>query len=288
MSTPLTLMFVHAHPDDEAIGTGGSMARYAAEGVRTVLVMATLGEEGEIVTPELNTPEIQARLAEVRREELGQAITILGVNELEFLGYRDSGMAGRPSNDHPECFHTADLELATGRLVKLVRTYRPHVLVTYNEWGGYGHPDHIACNKVTVAAFVAAGDPQWYPEAGEAWAPLKLYYINRSRSQMQRMWEMMRERGIKTPLDNPQYDIARYTVPDEQITSEVMITDYIPQKLESIKVHRTQIGPDGPWALIPEDIGREMFSREYYTLVDSRVALPEIDGREQDLFTGIR
>src|ERR1044071_4760229 len=141
MSEPLTLMIVHAHPDDEAIGTGGVLARYAAGGVRTVLVTATLGEEGEIVVPEMDTPEVKARLAEVRREELDQALAILGVSDLEILGYRDSGMAGTESNNRPDCFNMADMDEATGRLVRLVRAYRPQVLMSYNEQGGYGHPD---------------------------------------------------------------------------------------------------------------------------------------------------
>ncbi len=131
MSDRLTLMIVHAHPDDEVIGTGGTFARYNDEGVRTVLVTATLGEEGEIVVPELNTPEVKARLAEVRREELRKATAIIGIAHQEFLGYRDSGMVGTPSNQHPECFHQADLGEATGRLVKLIRAYRPQVLVSY-------------------------------------------------------------------------------------------------------------------------------------------------------------
>src|SRR5262245_7910064 len=143
MTEPLTLMIVHAHPDDEVIGSGGTLARYSDEGVQTVLVTATLGEEGEIVVADLNTPEVKARLAEVRREELRRAAAILGITHQEFLGYRDSGMAGTPANDHPDCFHQADMEEATGRLVRLVRAYRPQVLVSYNEHGGYGHPDHI-------------------------------------------------------------------------------------------------------------------------------------------------
>src|SRR5918997_5464174 len=140
MAEPLTLMVIHAHPDDEVIGTGGIFARYAAEGVRTVLVTCTLGEEGEIVVPELDTPENHARLAEIRREELNESVKILSIGDLEILPYRDSGMVGRPSNEHPECFNQADRHEATGRLVSLVRKYRPQVLITYNEHGGYGHP----------------------------------------------------------------------------------------------------------------------------------------------------
>src|SRR5689334_48972 len=186
MTKPLTLMIVHAHPDDEVIGSGGTFARYSEEGIRTVLVTATLGEEGEIVVPDLNTPEVKARLAEVRREELRKATAIIGIAHQEFLGYRDSGMAGTPSNDHPECFNQADLDEATGRLVKLIRAYRPQVLISYNAHGGYGHPDHIACYKVAQTAFAAAADPARYPETGPAWAPAKLYEMNRPREVTRR------------------------------------------------------------------------------------------------------
>src|SRR5262245_37318155 len=195
MAESLTIMIVHAHPDDEAIGTGGVLARYSAEGVRTVLVTATLGEEGEIVVPELNTPEVKAKLAEVRREELNQAVAILGVSNLEILGYRDSGMARSEAKSHPDCFKLAAPDEAPGRLVRLVRASQPQVLVSYNEFGGYGHPDHIACHKATVAAFDAAGDPARYPDAGLPWAPQKLYYTNSPRRQFQRAWEEMQARG---------------------------------------------------------------------------------------------
>ncbi len=177
MTEPLTLMIVHAHPDDECIGTGGIFARYSAEGVRTVLVTCTLGEEGEIVVPEWDTPENHARLAEIREQELLRAVKHLGIQHLELLPYRDSGMMGRPSNQHPECFAQADLDEATGRLVRLVRQYRPHILISYNEEGGYGHPDHINAHRITVAAFDAAGDAGRYVAAGAPWAPAKLYYI---------------------------------------------------------------------------------------------------------------
>jgi mycothiol conjugate amidase Mca len=288
MNEPLTIMVVHAHPDDEAIGTGGMLARYSAEGVRTVLVTATLGEEGEIVVPELNTPEVKARLAEVRREELNQAVAILGIRDLEILGYRDSGMAGSESNSHPECFNMADPDEATGRLVRLVRAYRPQVLVSYNEFGGYGHPDHIACHKATVAAFDAAGDPARYPQAGPPWTPLKLYYTNSPRHLFQRAWEQMRERGMPTPLDDPNFDIARFTVPDDQITTAMEIGDFTRQKFESLLVHRTQIAPDGRFMSVPDDIRRELFGKEYFTRVASRVAVAQGDQYEDDLFAGIR
>jgi LmbE family N-acetylglucosaminyl deacetylase len=193
---PLTLMAVHAHPDDECLGTGGVLARYAAEGVRTVLVTATLGEEGEIHDPDLTEEEARPRLAEIRREELRRATEILQVGAQEFLGYRDSGMAGTPANENPASFNKADREEATERLVRLIRRHRPQVLVTYNADGGYGHPDHIQCHKITYRAFDAAGDPARYPDAGPAWQPLKLYATAWSRDHWQALRAELERRGI--------------------------------------------------------------------------------------------
>ncbi len=193
---PLTLMAVHAHPDDECFGTGGVLPKYAAEGVRTVLVTATRGEEGEIHDPDLTEEEARPRLAAIRTEELRRAAAILNVGAREFLGYRDSGMAGTPANEHPDSFNKADLDEATGRLVRLIRRYRPQVLVTYNADGAYGHPDHIRCHTVTWRAFDAAGDPTRYPDAGPAWQPLKLYATAWSRERFRELRERMAERGI--------------------------------------------------------------------------------------------
>ncbi|HYM84670.1 MAG TPA: PIG-L family deacetylase, partial [Candidatus Dormibacteraeota bacterium] len=161
--SPLTLMTVHAHPDDETIGTGGTMARAVADGRRVVLVTCTRGELGEIVVPELDTPANHRRLGELRAEELEQAMGELGVTEWENLGYRDSDMMGRVGNLDARSFWQADLDEAARRLTFLVRTYRPHVMTTYNDFGGYGHPDHIRSHLVAVGAFARAGDPAWYP-----------------------------------------------------------------------------------------------------------------------------
>jgi N-acetyl-1-D-myo-inositol-2-amino-2-deoxy-alpha-D-glucopyranoside deacetylase len=281
-------MVVHAHPDDEVIGTGGVLARYSDEGIRTVLVTATLGEEGEIVDPELNTPEIKARLSAVRREELQRAIAILGVTDLEILGYRDSGMVGTESNEHPDSFNKADLDEATGQLVQLVRAYRPQVLVSYNEYGGYGHPDHIAAHKITVAAFAAAGDGARYPQAGVPWAPAKLYYTNSPRRQLQSAWAQMKERGLKTPLDNPDFDISRFTVPDDQITTVIEIGGYLQHKLDALREHRTQIAVDGVFLAIPEDIRQQVFGKEYFTRVATHVPVQPQGEYEDDLFAGLR
>jgi N-acetyl-1-D-myo-inositol-2-amino-2-deoxy-alpha-D-glucopyranoside deacetylase len=288
MNEPLTLMIVHAHPDDEVIGSGGTLAHYSDDGINTVLVTATLGEEGEIVVPDMDTPENHARLAEIRLEELRKATEILGITHQEFLGYRDSGMVGRPSNEHPECFHQANIDEATGRLVRLIRAHRPQVLVSYNAVGGYGHPDHIACHKVTLAAFDAAADPARYPAAGPAWAPLKLYEMSRPRELTQQGWEEMRARGLKTPLDNPDYDITRFTVPMAQITTALDVGGYRERKRAALMEHRTQIAVDGPFFAMPEDISRQWFGVEYFTLLQSRVPLPDHEGFEDDLFVGLR
>ncbi len=282
---PLTLMVVHAHPDDEAIGTGGTFARYAAEGVRTVLVTCTLGEEGEIVVPELNTEANRARLAELRLEELKAAVDILGISDLEILPYRDSGMMGRPSNEHPECFNKADRHEATGRLVRLVRQYRPHVLVTYNEQGGYGHPDHLMAHAITVAAFAAAGDPAQFPEAGAPWTPLKLYYIAYRRSLYLQAWETMRARGYPTPLDDPEFDPQRF-VDDPRANATIVVRPFLAQKLVALRAHRTQIAPDWPYLAIPDDLREELMADEHFVRIESHVPVPK--GEERDLFTGIR
>jgi mycothiol conjugate amidase Mca len=278
-------MVVHAHPDDEVIGTGGLFARSSAEGVRTVLVTCTLGEEGEIVVPEMDTPENHARLAEIREQELLAAVQLLGIQHLELLNYRDSGMIGTPSNQHPESFAQADLDEATGRLVALVRRYRPQVLISYNEEGGYGHPDHINAHKITVAAFDAAGDPQRYPDAGEPWTPAKLYYISARRALWLKAWALMRERGLPTPMDQENFDPARY-VDDPRVTTSIDIRDYISQKQQALVVHRTQIRADWPWLIVPEDLRDELFGVEHFILIRSRV--PASEGEEADVFAGLR
>lgn len=285
MTQPLTLMIVHAHPDDEAIGTGGTFARYAAEGVRTVLVTCTLGEEGEIVDPALDTPENRANLGELRYQELMNAVQHLGIQHLELLPYRDSGMMGTPTNQHPECFAQADLTEATGQLVQLVRQYRPQVLVSYNEHGGYGHPDHINAHKITVAAFDAAGDARKYPNAGEPWTPLKLYYISFRRARWLKIWTTMRERGLKTPLDDPEFNLERF-VDDPRITTTLDIKRYLPQKIAAMRSHPSQIGPDWMWLAVPEDVREELLYDEHFIRVASRV--PVAEGEETDLFAGLR
>lgn len=286
----LCVLMIHAHPDDECLSTGGTLARYSAEGIRTVLVIATQGEEGEIVVPELDTPENYARLKDIRAEELACSVQALGIHELVQLGYRDSGMDGTAANQHPDCFHQADKTAATARIVELVRRHRPQVLVSYDERGGYGHPDHIACHQVTVAAFHAASDPRQFPEAGPAWAPQKLYYTAFPRNALYRAWQIMRERGLATPLDDPEFDVSRFTVEDTRVTTTVPIRDYLPRKRAAIDCHTTQIRKDGPFLTMPDDIMQDLLGYEHFILIETHVELPpRADGRpEDDLFTGLR
>jgi N-acetyl-1-D-myo-inositol-2-amino-2-deoxy-alpha-D-glucopyranoside deacetylase len=296
-----TLMTVHAHPDDETIGTGGTMAKAVAEGRRVVLVTCTRGELGEIVVPELDTPDNHRRLGEIRAGELEGAMGVLGVTEWENLGYRDSGMMGTDGNHDPRSFWQAGLDEAAGRLTWLVRQYRPDVVTTYNEFGGYGHPDHIRTHDVAIRAFDRAGDPAWYPEqldgtGLEPWAPAKLYEQAFAASLRKRMGDAMRQAGLRswweppedaTPEQREEFEAfaAKLLVPDESITTRVPI-DGAPfeSKWAAVEHHVTQIGPDSPFKAVGMDLWREFGGEETYILRESRVesVLPETD-----LFAGI-
>jgi mycothiol conjugate amidase Mca len=286
MVDQLTLMAVHAHPDDECIGTGGILARYNAEGCRAVLVTATRGEEGEIVDPEMNAEEIRPKLGDVREEELRCACRQLGVSEWHILGYRDSGMAGTPANTHPQCLAQADLHAATGRLVHLIRAIRPHILTCYDEQGGYGHPDHIQVHRMTVAAFHAAGDGTQYPNRGLApWQPQKLYYTAYPRSYILARYEMLRAMGEPTPMDRPDFDPNKVGTPDELITTQVDIRPYLQRKVDALRCHRTQVRPDWWYfRLSPEQLYQQ-FSREFFIRMASHVP---VNQPEDDLFSGLR
>src|SRR5262245_2657064 len=280
MPKELTLMAVHAHPDDEAIGTGGVLARYADEGLRTVLVTCTGGEVGEISDSTLATPET---LVEVRRTELERACAILHVGRLHLLGYRDSGMMGTSDNEHPSSFYQASLEEATARLVTLVRRERPHVLVTYDERGFYGHPDHIRAHQITVAAFDSAGDPARWPEAGSPWQPAKLYYTAVARSAIKNLAEVLSEAGIKTPFgDGREPEIG---VADELITTQVDVSAQVERKRQALLAHATQMGPEVFFAKMPPALFHRIFARESFRLVLGRSGAP---GMEDDLFAGLR
>jgi mycothiol conjugate amidase Mca len=285
MSDGLRLMAVFAHPDDE-VWAGAALAKYGAEGVRTVLVTATLGEEGEIRDPDLDADAVRGRLGEIREAELRQAIEVFGIDALYILGFRDSGMAGTPANDDPRNFHNAEPEEAVGRLVGIIRRERPQVLITDNERGTYGHPDHIAAHRTTLAAFDAAGDEGRFPDAGRAWQPLKLYYTAFARSSFVRMREVLREHGVSWGDEEQDIEeLLDFTVPDEEVTTRVPIGRYLPLMRQAMLVHRTQIAPDDPFLTIPEELGAMVMGESTFTRARSLVDAPL---PEDDLFAGVR
>jgi len=286
MPEPLTLMAVHAHPDDEAIGTGGVLALAAAHGVKTVLVTCTGGEVGEIA-PE--TGVVIEALRDVRERELRDACAILNVTELELLGYRDSGMVGTADNEHPDAFIKADLTHATARVVELVRKHRPQVIVTYDENGFYGHPDHINANRVAVGAFQLAGDPAHLSPSGlDPWQPAKLYYTAVARSAMAQFGTKLREAGIESPVGvdgDAGAEERPWGTPDELITTVVDVTPHVEQKRAALFAHATQMGPEVFFAKIPPPLFLELFGRESFQLVTSHVP---VSTPESDLFDGLR
>jgi LmbE family N-acetylglucosaminyl deacetylase len=261
----ITILAVFAHPDDE-IGTGGVLARYGAQGVRTVLVCTTDGQEATIARPELDLPAVRLRLGKVRAEELRGAAAALGIHDLRMLGYHDSGMAGWPQNDRPEAFMNADFDAVVSRLVGIIREVRPQVLITHNEGGGYGHPDHIMTNRVTVAAFDAAGDPTKFADQSPApFQPTKLYYNCNPRSRFERMAEVYRQLGRPNPFEQRDRDPnrQRFFTPDEDITTRIYVRDYLDNKRRALRAHKTQIAETNFLLSIPEEMAPDIFGYEH-------------------------
>ncbi len=279
-------MAVHAHPDDEVFGTGGVLARAHDEGIHTVLVCATRGEVGEIHDPDLDPDVARPRLGEIREQELRRACEILHVDDLRFLGYRDSGMAGTPENADPTNFQNADFQEATERLVGLIRQFRPHVVVTYDPRGSYGHPDHIMAHRVTNAAVQAAADPKQNTTQGLApWHVAKLYESAIPREAVRKIRSLLAERGIADPFARPNFDFESFTMPDEVITTRVDVRDYNSVKRQALLAHRTQIPLDNPVMTLPADIQADVFGYETFMRVKSDVVAPD---QEIDLFAGLR
>jgi mycothiol S-conjugate amidase len=278
------LMTIHAHPDDEASKGAGTVARARAEGVRTVLVCCTGGEEGDILNPAMDRPEIRERLDEVRMEELAESMAVIGYDELVLLGYRDSGMPDTPSNADPGCFARADEHEAVGRLVAAIRQHRPHVIVTYgDDQRGYPHPDHLRVHDITIPAFEAAGDPEAYPEAGEPWQPLKLYYTVWSRARMLAMHQKFLELGVDSPFTEER--LSRLG-DDDRITTQVDVSDFSDVRPRALLAHRTQVDPDSPfWFGIPPEEAKRVHPFDDYVLARSLV---DSEVPEDDLFAGLR
>jgi N-acetyl-1-D-myo-inositol-2-amino-2-deoxy-alpha-D-glucopyranoside deacetylase len=279
----LSLMCVHAHPDDESSSTGGTLAKYAAESVMTSLITATKGECGEIRDPHLNMAPWQS-LGIIRQNELKLATSVLKVNFVNFLGYRDSGMAGTEDNRHEDAFCNADPGEACRRLVLNIRKLRPQVLVTYDENGGYGHPDHMMCNRITTAAFDLAADPEFAWDDGEQpWQPKKLYHIAHSRESHQRAREALEARGLGD-LVPMRRNHENYGLPDADISTRIDISPYVHLKRQALLCHRSQI-TGGRWQKMPDDVLSQYYNEETYVLARSLVDGP---AHETDLFAGLR
>lgn len=283
----LRLMTVHAHPDDESSKGAATCARYVDEGREVVVVTCTGGERGSILNPAMDKPGVLDDMPAIRRAEMARAAEILGVSH-RWLGYVDSGLPeGDPLPPLPEgCFALGDVDEQTGKLVAEIRELRPHVLVTYDERGGYPHPDHIRCHEISVAAFDAAGDPDRYPEAGEPWQPLKLYYSHGfSRARMEAFHAALLERGLESPYGEWLANwSADFPDPGLRVTTRVQCAEWFPVRDEALRAHATQIDPKSRWFHVPDDLQREVWPTEDYELVRSLVesSLPE-----DDLFAGI-
>ena len=285
--TELRLMAVHAHPDDESSKGAATMAKYAAEGHQVLVVSLTGGERGDILNPAMDLPEVHGRIAEIRRDEMARAADILGVQHT-WLGFVDSGLPeGDPLPPLPEgCFALVPLEESTERLVRVIREFRPHVMTTYDENGGYPHPDHIRCHQVSVAAYEAAADYRMFPDAGEPWAVSKLYYNHGFlRKRMQSFQDEFAKNGQVGPFEkwlqdwDPELDVV-----SSRITTSIECADYFQQRDEALMAHATQIDPTSFFFSTPMEWQKRLWPTEEYELARSRIP---ISIPETDLFAGI-
>ncbi len=288
MADKLRLMAVHAHPDDESSKGAASMARYLAEGHDVMVVTCTDGGAGSILNPAMDKPDVLENIIDVRRQEMANAAKILGIQH-RWLGFKDSGLPeGDPLPPLPEgCFALVPLEESVPPLVEAIREFRPHVIVTYDENGGYPHPDHIRTHEVSMAAIDAAADASFDPSLGEPWETQKVYYSHGfSRAKLLAFHEALESRGLESPYTEwlANWDANRPDVMD-RVTTRVKCDDYFDIRDEALKAHATQIDPTSRWFAIPMDIQREVWPTEEYELVRSLVdsTLPE-----DDLFAGVK
>lgn len=293
----LCILTVHAHPDDEASKGAPTLAMYGQQGVRTVLVCCTGGEEGDLQNPHLREPgqpfhgltpeQERAKLAELRPLELQRSAEVIGFDRVVMLGYRDSGMPDSEANAHPECFANADLDEAVGRLVEVIRAERPQVVITYgDDQRGYPHPDHLKVHDISVPAFERAGDPSWYPHLGEPWQPSKLYYSTWSKARLIAVHEgMLRLRG-ESPFDQAWLDRPGQ---DHRITTRLDVGEYLWARTGALKAHATQVDPTEPWWFGLDDRQlAEVYPYEDWILARSLVGIPADGEHETDLFAGLR
>jgi len=296
VSTPTAerrLLLVHAHPDDETIGTGATMAKYVDEGAHVALVTCTLGEEGEILLEEHahRAADRDDSLGEHRKIELANAMAALGVADHRQLGgdhkYRDSGMMGTPDNDDPDCFWRADLLAAASDLVAVIREVRPQVLVTYDDFGGYGHPDHIQAHRVAMYASVLAAAPSFRPDLGEAWEIAKIYWTAFPKSIVRAGIEALRAAGETTGFAAMDPDDMPFACDDELVTTTIDAEAWLERKTAAMAAHATQISMEDGFFALSNNIGSRAFGREYYRLVKGPVGPKDETGHETDLFAGL-
>jgi mycothiol S-conjugate amidase len=265
---PRTILALHAHPDDESSKGAATIARYSDLGFRTVLVTATGGEAGDILNRAADTPEVRADLAAVRRSELHAAASIIGYDDVVMLGYRDSGMPGTAENAHPDAFVNASIEDVLERVTAIVRAEQPEVILGYDDHEWYPHPDHLRIHDLSEAVFIAAADPDRFPDAGDSWAAQRLYAPAFSLRRIRALGRAMTDRGLESPFDrwmeriDPEAD-------DPPLTS-VEIGVYVERARDALRAHRTQIDPDGPWFQIPSDVIREVYPYEDFELMAAR------------------
>jgi N-acetyl-1-D-myo-inositol-2-amino-2-deoxy-alpha-D-glucopyranoside deacetylase len=297
------MMLVHAHPDDESIQNGATMAKYASEGADVTLVTCTLGEQGEVLVPSLThlAADKDDLLGQHRIGELTDAMAILGVKDFRFLGgpghYRDTGMevdeddnAIPPAVIRPDSFWAADLTEAARLLVEMIREVRPQVLIAYDEHGGYGHPDHIQAHRVAMYASALAAAPSFAPELGEAWDIAKIYWTSMSENKLRNGLRLLRESGDTTMFEgmDPDGPLPYFVVPDTWLTSEIDGVAFLDQKMAAMKAHATQIEVDGPFFALSNNLGQVIWGTECYRLVKGRVGATDgPDGHETDLFSGV-
>jgi mycothiol S-conjugate amidase len=280
-------MAVHAHPDDESSKGAATMAKYAAEGARVLVVSLTGGERGDILNPAMDLPEVHGRIHEIRRDEMARAAEILGV-EHSWLGFIDSGLPeGDPPPPLPEgCFALVPLEEPTAALVKLIREFKPQVMTTYDENGGYPHPDHIRCHEVSVAAYEAAGDYRLFPDAGEPWNVSKLYY---NHGFLRQRMQVLQDEFAKNDQEGPFAKWLQDWDPDDdllakRVTTRIECAKYFHQRDEALLAHATQIDPKSFFFTTPMEWQQRLWPTEEYELARSRVP---VELPEDDLFAGI-
>lgn len=285
------LLLVHAHPDDESIATGATMAKYVAEGAEVTLVTCTLGEEGEILLPELShlAADQQDALGSHRQQELADAMAELGVRDWRLLGgagrFRDSGMIGTPSNERPDCFWRADLLEAATELVRVIRDVRPQVVVTYDDFGGYGHPDHIQAHRVTHYAIALAESETFRPDLGAPWAVDKIYWTAFPRSVIVAGIEALKAQGVDDEFTAMDPDDLPFACEDELVTTHIDASDFLDAKLAALAAHKTQVNVEEGFFALSNNLGSQAFGVEYYRL--AKGAPPAAGAREVDLFAGI-